>query len=144
MRAVLARLFDGVAVGRRVWIREELCRLLIADLGQLEVEEHHVTAALRARLAHTRKQTAGGMVLRVPAVEHVRVDLRLGGGFLIVLELAHHGREGLRFQRRDLALVPRLEILRSLHLARERGFYLRIVRRCEEVAQIPANCFGAC
>src|SRR5207253_3640907 len=69
VRAILARLLDRVAIGRGFGIREEICRVLIADLRELEQEEHHVAAALGAGLTYAGEQAARGMVLRVLAVQ---------------------------------------------------------------------------
>ena len=139
----LARLFDSVPIDRCSWVGVQLGRLLVGDLRELEREEHHVAAPLRSRFAHAGEQPTRGVLLGVLAVEHVRVDLRLRSGFLVLGELAHHRGEGRRVKRGDLAFVLGFERARVLQLALERGLDLRVVRRREKVGEIPANVFRA-
>ena len=143
MGAEFPRLLDHVPVFRGVRVGVQARRLLVADLGQLEGEENSVAAALGAGLAHASKEPSGGGVVGVLAVQEIRVDVRLGGELLVVLELAHHGGELFRRERNNLALVAFLECLRSFERVGEGGLDGRVGRGFEEVGQIPTNGFGA-
>ena len=116
---------------------------MVRDLGELESEEHHVAAAFGACLADAGQQAARFHILRVLAVQQVRVDLGLGRGLFILGELAHHRGERVRSERRDLALVFRLKSFRALELALQRHLDTWIVGRREEIVEVPSDCFGA-
>ena len=128
VRSELPRLLDGVAVGRRVGIGVQHRRLLVADLRQLQRDEHHVAAALRTGFAHPRQETARWVVLSVLAVKHVGVDLWSGGFLLVVRQLAHHGGELFRLETCHLTPVLRLECLRAFQRVLEGRLDVRVVR----------------
>ncbi len=134
-----ALVLDEVAERGRVGVRVQLRRLFVGDLRQLERKEHQVHAALGGRFAHASEQPARCVVLRVLAVQHVGVDLGLHRRLFVVGELAHHLREGLGVEGRYLSPVLRLEGLRTLQLAGQRGLDRRIAGRLEKVGQVPTD-----
>ncbi len=144
VRPELAGLFDRVRVLRRLLVRVQARGLLVARLRQLEGEEDPMASALGAGLAYPRQQPPGRRILGVLAVKEVGVHLRLGRRVLVLLELAHHRCEVVRVQGRDPALVLGLERLRPLQRARQGSLDLGVGRRGVEIAQVPANRFGAC
>src|SRR5438128_934068 len=143
VRPELARLLDHVSVGGSIRIGVKVGCLLVADLGELESEENAMAPALGRGLAHARKKATGCVVLGVLAVEKICIDLRPGGELLVLFQLAHHGRELVRREQGDLALVPRLESLRAFERVGQRLLDRRVGRRFEKVGQIPANVFSA-
>ena len=139
VRTELALVLDEVAVGDGFGVGVQACSLLVGDLRQLQREEDQVHAALRGRFPDASQQPARGVVLRVLAVEHVGVDLGLGGRLFVVRQLAHHRGKRFGVERRDLALESRLERLRPLELAGQRGLDRGVVGRAEKVAEVPAD-----
>ena len=120
-------------------MRVQLCRLVIADMCQLQREEHSVAAAFGRRLSHPRQEPARRRIPGVLAVQEVRVNLWFRGLILVLFELAHHGREIRRLERRHPAFVLGLKRLGAFQRACQRCLQSRIGRRRIQVAELPAN-----